>query len=214
MPYYSKINTLFIHIPKTGGSSIEDYLKKKSPQQLLTGQGNNVFPINTHMRKYSLQHQALMDIETHKQLFPSIIFDKNLKIISIVRNPYDRVISALKFNKLLNNKQLTSSNKKKIYNIIKDFVESPYEKYDNHNRPQYQFLINNENQIDKRVTIYRTETLTQDLHHYGFTDYGGKQSSSKYIHLFNKESIELINKIYDLDFKFFNYPKKEITQIV
>jgi len=82
MPYYSKINTLFIHIPKTGGRSIEDYLKKKSPEQLLSQRGNNVFPRNTYMRKISLQHQTLMDIEKYKQLFSFIIFDKNLKIIN------------------------------------------------------------------------------------------------------------------------------------
>ena len=61
MPYYSNINTLFIHIPKTGGSSIEKFLLKQSKnesQQLFTPRkNNNVFPINTYMRKFSLQHQ-------------------------------------------------------------------------------------------------------------------------------------------------------------
>ena len=28
MPFYKELNLLFVHIPKTGGTSFEDYLKK------------------------------------------------------------------------------------------------------------------------------------------------------------------------------------------
>ena len=34
MPYYEDFNTLFIHIPRTGGISLGDYLKTKSKQTL------------------------------------------------------------------------------------------------------------------------------------------------------------------------------------
>lgn len=205
MPYYPDINILFIHIPKTGGTSLEGFFSKKSSQQLFCCHGwNNVFPKETHLSNYSLQHQSLKDIEKYKELFPQIKFDKNLKIISVVRNPYNRIISDLKFNRLLNT---NTKDPDKIYDIIKKFVESPYEKYDNHNRPQYQYLINDKNEIDSRVTIFRSETLTKDMQNYGFPDYRGKETSPQYLHLLNEKSIELINKVYDLDFKFFNYKK-------
>ena len=44
MPYYRKENILFIHIPKTGGSSIEHYFKnKKYNQSLFSGERNIAF---------------------------------------------------------------------------------------------------------------------------------------------------------------------------
>lgn len=203
MPYYPDINILFIHIPKTGGTSLEEFFSKKSSQQLFCYHAwNNVFPKETHLSKYSLQHQSLKDIEKYKELFPQIKFDKNLKIISVVRNPYNRIISDLKFYRILN-----SRDPDKIYDIIKKFVESPYEKYDNHNRPQYQYLMDEKNEIDSRVRIFRSETLTKNMHNYGFRDYQGKETSPEYLHLLNEESIKLINKVYDKDFEFFNYKK-------
>ena len=37
MPYYSNINVLFIHIPKTGGTVIEEAIQKKTKQTLYSG---------------------------------------------------------------------------------------------------------------------------------------------------------------------------------
>ena len=46
MPYYKDIHTLFIHIPKTGGSSLEKYLQIKSTQTLFSGPTNDIIPEN------------------------------------------------------------------------------------------------------------------------------------------------------------------------
>ena len=107
MPYYKDIHTLFIHIPKTGGTKVEQYLRTKSEESLysdhdsyvrheepITGKKYRTFLHDLPEKTVSLQHQCFKSIlKFHKHL--SIPFDKNLKIITIVRNPYDRMISDL-----------------------------------------------------------------------------------------------------------------------
>jgi hypothetical protein len=36
MPYYKEIHTLFIHIPKTGGTSLEEYLRTKYTESIFS----------------------------------------------------------------------------------------------------------------------------------------------------------------------------------
>lgn len=58
MPYYKNINLLFVHIPKTGGTVIEDAIKggKYGKQTLYTACArNSILP--APFSEYSLQHQ-------------------------------------------------------------------------------------------------------------------------------------------------------------
>ena len=91
MPYYPNKNILFIHIPKTGGTVIEDEIKKQYNETLYSGYSNNIleYPYN----KISLQHQLYTTIYKYKNIL-NINFN-NIKIFSVVRNPYDRIISDL-----------------------------------------------------------------------------------------------------------------------
>lgn len=204
MPYYPDINTLFIHIPKTGGTSLEEYLKKKSKQTLFSGRTNSILPNN--FKSISLQHQYFVTIKKYKELL-QVPFDETMQIITIVRNPYDRIISDLLWYKLIGKEDLT--NKEKIYCIIKEYVFS--DKYDNHNSSQTSFLLNEDGQIESSIRIFKTESLTRNLHEYGFDDYKGKEESNKYKDCLNRNSITLINNIYHNDFKNFDYEKMELS---
>ena len=66
MPYYPKIHTLFIHIPKTGGRTFEEQLSKHSKQLLLGSSTNNLLP--PPFNKKSLQHQLYNTIFKYRDL--------------------------------------------------------------------------------------------------------------------------------------------------
>jgi hypothetical protein len=210
MPYYKDLNLLFIHIPKTGGTSLEQYLKKKNTQTLYsTGLYNHILYEKFKLIS-SLQHLTYKKICKYKNTL-EVDFNEDLKIITIVRNPYDRIISDLFYFDLI--KENTTSDE--VYEVLKKYI---YEDcHDNHNIPQYEFLINKKNEIIPNVTIFKTETLTEDLKKYGFTDFNlifhkNKQNIKKenYNTYLNNDSINLINEFYKKDFDFFNYEIKKI----
>jgi hypothetical protein len=217
MPYFcnNDLNLLFIHIPKTGGTSIENYLSKKTGINLNNKSLYEFLNENEKKEKQiitSLQHITYKTILKHKKFF-NINFN-NLQIITIVRNPYERVVSDLFFYGSIK----INTSKEEVYNILKNKLSNVNENnennknhYDNHTLPQYLFVTINDKLIDN-LKILKTETLTQDMKNLGFQDFDLKLNSNSkkvnYYDYLNNDSIKLINDVYDLDFKFFNYVKK------
>ena len=205
MPYYKDANLLFIHIPKTGGTSLEEYLLKKYNQTVHDSDKNKIIPI---MKRLFLQHYTYDEIYKNRQVL-GVNFDDNLKIITIVRNPYDRLISDMLYLRFINK----NSSPEQIYNVIKNKYLYEKDLY-NHNIPQYKFLIDENKNVIPNLKIFKTETLTTELKEYGFTDYDGKDSSTDYSKYLNNDSIKLINKFYKKDFELFGYDmKKTIGEI-
>lgn len=204
MPYFENAHLLFIHIPKTGGSNIENffmnYLKQiPTINQLLS---NN---LNIKINNHSLQHMTYQEIYNNNDYF-NINFDSKIKILTVVRNPYNRIISDLFYLKIGNKK----NNKDEIEKIIEKYLNSNH-LYDNHKLEQYKFLIDNDNNINKNIIILNSETLNEQMNELGFPEFSNfcNQSNTKitkdYYDYLNDASIKMINEYYKKDFEYFNY---------
>ena len=201
MPYFKSLNILFIHIPKTGGSNIENFffcLTNESPT-ISHVYSNN---INIRLNNHSLQHTTYQELLDHKDFF-NIDFNSQLKIISVVRNPYERIMSDLFFYKLADK----SHTKETIEKIIKNYLNHTSH-FDNHKIPQYQFLIDRNEVIPKNIVVLKNEDLNKEMKYIGYPqfEYFCKDVSQKsYMSYLTSNSISMINTYYKKDFEFFNY---------
>ena len=210
MPYFKNkdINVLFIHVPKTGGSSLDTYFSSKFNIPL---NNKSLFHfikdkqlLNENIKiKSSLQHITYNQIVKYSKIF-NIDFD-NIKIITIVRNPYERFVSDLFYFSLIT----TDSTKEAVFDILHNYLVS--DKYDNHNIPQHTFITNDKGEIIENIHILKTESLTNEMKGLGYIDFNIYENVNinkvNYYNYLNNESIEIINKFYHLDFILFNYNK-------
>lgn len=212
MPYYHDLHVLFIHIPKTGGTNLETQLKSKNhAESLLTNTaGNDRLP--HPFSHVSLQHQYYTTLRRFARPL-GIPWDAKLKIMTIVRNPYDRIISALFFWKLID----PSFTAAQVYQVIQNQFLYRTD-LDNHNVPQHKFVTNGRGHLFPHIRIFRTELL--NAHNELLSDFVGttiniqqdhhphpSTHSRPYLSYLNAASISLVNQHYDKDFKLFGYPK-------
>lgn len=203
MPINRKEKIILIHIPKNAGSSIAKTL--------------NIYPENRHKKNLNICY-GIEDDKTVLQSLPLEYYDRYLNDIlineclkiAVVRNPYDRVLSdyfwsdrgcknILEFLILIEN-----TLKKEKSEIIKynDF-------HQNHFLPQYEYIRSDKFKIDK---IFRFENINQE-----FQDFFPEKKlchinqtnhvNWKEFFADKRKELDLINKIYSVDFKKFNYKK-------
>ena len=139
MPYFHKddINLLLIHIPKTGGSSLEKYFSKKYKIPL---NDTSLFTLRKKFQGVSYQHQTYNSIMTYfVPKMQGFYKQEDLSILTIVRNPYHRIVSDLFFFNYINKNNTPSQSQ--VFDAINYKYLNQFGNHDNHKRPQYQFVI-------------------------------------------------------------------------
>ncbi len=203
MPLFNKLKLFFIHIPKTGGTSVEEYLYKKTNTQKTI----NTFhsdKCGVKLNKHTLQHSTFTELVRCKN---NLDFNINkLKIFTVVRNPYERLVSELFYIGKIN----LQSDKQMVENEIISYLNDDYH-YDNHKLPQYKFITYND-KIVNNITIMKNETLNDDMHKYNFTDFNENHNKThkgkiNYMELLSDNAKNIIYKYYEKDFELFNYDK-------
>lgn len=210
MAFYSKdYSMLFVHIPKTGGTSVKQWTK------------NNLGIITTGKK-----HSKLNELEINK---------KTNYIFSIVRNPFDRLYSWYKYRKNLaedlnsfkiffeklaldKHEHIAVENKDFMMHCAENngfntFVSESVKTANHYNSIWW---LQSE-YIDDRVDVLRFENLSHDFekikNKYKINDNLPKLNtsySSNYKKAYNKETESFVRAYFEQDFLKFNY--KEALQ--
>ena len=194
------LNTIklkFIHIPKTGGTSIENAAKKNN---LLWGKFDTSLKSSKNNKAWHCP-----------QKIPHYCF-------CVIRNPFDRFIS-----QFYHENEIKDYNKEKLNNFIEVKIPQIQNNMNidgNHFLPQYKFykkcdimisFDNLQNNLNKLMKMFHLRPLILDKLP------GGKRQQRKrnkiqinrLIHLdINEKNRSLIKEIYNLDFKLYNNIKK------
>ena len=202
MPINRNEKLLFVHIPKCAGTSIEKTLNMYQPY---------LTPANTDIMFGVTNDNIVLQslcLEYYEKFIEKKLIDE-CKIFTVVRNPYDRILSDYTwfnrgFNSILNfiifiKKILSTTNKEKIMNFNGKYLL-------NHILPQNEYI----NNTKYDVKILKFESLNEDFSKL-FPNknlcHVNKTSHLHYLEFFKDKPkcIKLINEIYDDDFKYFGY---------
>lgn len=185
----------FIHIPKNAGTSII-----------------NSFPVTKYLGHGSYKMHRLHIARSRL----------NVKTFAIVRNPWDRFVSAYEYARMENSFWHNDTNPNPLYKIASScsfdkFVKYIYNMRDKLNRiddtalyhvyPQYIWMVDHTNTI-KVDYVIRYENLENELSNIGLhTELKdlNKSPHTSYQSYYTDESKELIAKMYAKDIELFGY---------
>ena len=185
---------IFIHVPKTAGTTLHFFLKDLEGSKEYWGHGDG----------YDLAHITISQLPI---CIPPLQIP-NYYIFCFVRNPYDRIYSAYQFLREQINWQ------KDFYSFVKEIICTDKRQTLIHLAPMVNFIKNND---FKPQYIGRLESYNQDLEKI-FQQLNITQKpinnlnvttdiNQNYIHNYCYFTIHIINKIYAEDFQVFGYEK-------
>ncbi len=195
---------IFIHIPKTAGTSVEQFLRDNETNDLRfhgyrDGRSTHHFPA----------------LRLKKELTPSL-FNSYYRF-SIVRNPYDRLLSEYYWTPIPNVGYKKGGDKSTFLKYVLYVVKNKYyftNRYNDHFIPQYLFVYDEKkkllvNQLFRyedldwvKEFLKKKLNIKNDMRHLNATKTGPMEKVA-----WTDEEKEIIYAIYKNDFILFNYPK-------
>jgi hypothetical protein len=181
-----KNKVLFVHIPKTAGTSVRAFLEREN--------------LNCWVRnRSSLHHDTFIELKT----LNSIQDISNIFAFTICRNPYTRAFSYFNHFNRVNGASASFCEFLSFVKEKKFFHKTPMIQYD-----QSHYIQNEENEIAK-IKIYRFEQLIEFENDFSIKlpkFNSGELSVEEYLNVYKQNlSIDLVKEIYTRDFKNFNY---------
>lgn len=188
----NSVNILFIHIPKTEGSHVKEYLQKKFNTNLLCE------------HNFLKKSAEAYDEHTFYQhiLYNNTMEHKNMYIVTVVKNPYSRIIKYL-----LQSHKIDNVSKNNIYNLIKNIIDT------GEIQPQYKFIANKNEEVHKEIHILHSELLEYEMYLMGHHDFYLNENMNDHINYFDyidSDTVQLINKYFSKDFDLLGYPKHSV----
>jgi hypothetical protein len=209
-------NVVFIHIPRTAGTYIEDDISRRYNIHKEWPKPNTDILFGLLQLKdnqfLTLQHLTLKEMIKFE-----FLTDKDSEIFTIIRNPYDRIISLHKnwFNKY---NTLDEFLDKLISMKLDDYpfngIETEKKNFDYLNMtdniddikyfvlPQYYYITQDNN--DYSVDVIKYEDMEKLNQKYGINL---KYNNTQNTYNFTDSQREKIYNIYRKDFENFNYEK-------
>lgn len=216
---------IFIHIPKTGGASVENFILdkfdyKRSPLNLTDGMGLlNMSSVNDGFQvRYPYMHYTLSQVQTVANKSKYVI-DDTWKIFSIVRNPYYKLISELFFVHYtplpFHYHTLPIENKKDLVDqSVKEYFINDEKNYHSfHSYPQHKFFENTnltpqifkfEEGLENIVGKLGFE-VNNDFPHVLNMFHILSTPRPKYKDVLTPYLVEVVNEKYAKDFEVFGY---------
>lgn len=184
MPLSPKYKLVFIHIPKTGGTSIEEFFRENG--------GCLYWERKKQYNGHSIQHC------TYQELKELGLVPEGYRIFTVIRHPYERFLSDYNYYRTLDRFDGD------ILSFAKKFFGEP-EGFDNHNKSIFHFLEVN-GKIPSEIDIIRIENLDKDLlEKFGIRLEKKMNVSGKFETIPSQEVKDLIYQNWKEDFETLNY---------
>lgn len=212
--YHEEKKIIYIHVPKTGGMTIEIILIEKFGFKNFTFPNGPYEFLNNNEGKEGFLKYILKHSEESKKIPDLDKFER----FTFVRNPYDRAYSGIRY---LSEKCTEDNNK--FSDTILDFYEKTLKRpfyFMHFNMTQCQVLRDLDNKINMKY-IGRFENFIPDLEDILFNKLGFNRIniSSYHIHKTDPSLLdydinvvkEIVNHLHKEDFEYFSYEMLPIS---